>query len=237
MYFKSKWKYQFEERDTKIEKFYNSDKQIQTKIMHQNGGYKSVCIAKEYAIYDLPFNSSLAGDSKGAYKMRIVLPTIDKNHPMNNRMALLKSVEKQLSGDLTSGCRYSSYDNVFVSMPKFKLQPETMNINKMLKTMGMKKAFSSDGAQFYAMPNTTPMPSDRTPYLYISSIYHKAFIEIDENGGEAAAATAVVMSESQSIGPQIPDKNYYFTVDHPFIYMIIEQSTGAAIFMGRVTDL
>ena len=54
-------------------------------------------------------------------------------------------------------------------------------------------------------------------------------------GGEAAAATAVVdLSESAS---DIPPKNYYFTVDHPFIYMIIEISTGAAIFMGRVTDL
>jgi serpin B len=73
----------------------------------------------------------------------------------------------------------------------------------------------------------------------IEEVLHKAFIEIDEKGGEAAAATAIVMKDKsdEPVIEEQPPKNYYFTVDHPFIYMIIEKSTGAAIFMGRVTDL
>ena len=89
------------------------------------------------------------------------------------------------------------------------------------------------------MPDTTPQPSDPSKYLLISKVYHQAYIEIDEKGGEAAASSAVIM-ETQCFGcggGRDTAHNYYFTVDHPFIYMIMEKSTGAAIFMGRVTDL
>ncbi len=237
VYFKSKWQHQFKEKDTKPDKFYNSNKQIETKTMKQVGGNHTVCIAKDYAIYDLEFDSSIAGD-KGAYVMRIILPTIDKAN-MDKRMDQLKSVEEQLTGDFLAGCKNDRFDNVYVSMPKFRLAPATMSINRMLKDMGVNKALEPFGAEFYAMPNTTPAPSDRTGYLYISDIYHKAFIEIDEKGGEAVAATAVIMGMPKCLGcdgaPK--QKDYYFTVDHPFIYMIMEKSTGAAIFMGRVTDL
>ena len=103
--------------------------------------------------------------------------------------------------------------------------------------MGMNRAFSGK-AEFYAMPNTTPKPSDLSPYLMFDDVIHKAFIEIDEKGGEAAAATAVGMrSTGNNHSKHKQLTTYNFTVDHPFIFMIIEQSTGAAIFMGRVTDL
>ena len=235
VYFKSKWASPFHESATKTEQFYNADKNIETKIMHQNRKLSGVCIAMDYAIYDLPFDSSSEKNEKGAYVMRIVLPTIDDTHPMEKRMELLENVEKQLSGDIVSNCQYHFFDNVYVAMPKFKLAPDTISIKTMLQSMGIDKAFSEQ-AEFYAMPNLTPKPSDLSPYLMIDDVLHKAFIEIDEKGGEAAAATAVVMtSESEKIGP--PPTSYHFTVDHPFIYMIIEKSTGAAIFMGRVTDL
>ena len=235
VYFKSKWRHPFKETETKSDKFYNSDKQIKTKTMHQVGENHTVCIANDYAIYDLEFKSSISGN-KGAYIMRIVLPTINKAHPMDMRMEQLKSVEEQLTGDFLAGCKNNRFDKVYVSLPKFRLAPDALSIKKVLKNMGVNKALDRSGAEFYAMPNTTPEPSDRTPYLYISDIYHKAFIEIDERGGEAAAATAVIMGvKAGSIAPK--QRNYYFTVDHPFIYMIMEKSTGAAIFMGRVTDL
>lgn len=235
VYFKSKWEKPFDEKSTKTEKFYNADKTIKTEIMHQTRKNSGVCIAKDYAIYDLPFDSFKDDDDKGAYVMRIVLPTIDDTHPMKKRMELLEDVEKQLSGDIVSNCRYQFFGNVYVAMPKFKLAPDTISIKGMLKSMGMNKAFSEQ-AEFYAMPNLTPKPSDPSNYLMIDDVLHKAFIEIDEKGGEAAAATAVLMiTKSREIEP--PPTSYHFTVDHPFIYMIIEKSTDAAIFMGRVTDL
>ena len=224
VYFKSKWLNQFKENDTKTEDFYNANNKIKTKMMHQVGGNKTVCIAKDYAIYDMAFDSSLT-ENKGSYIMRIVLPTIDNKHPMNKRMEYLGNIEKQLPADITSMCNNSRFDNVYVAMPKFKLQPDTLSLKEMLTSMGMTKAFTNI-AEFPSMPG-----------LKIDEVYHKAFIEIDEKGGEAAAATAVTMGlKCIDCGGGEP-KDYYFTVDHPFIYMIIEESTGAAIFMGRVTDL
>ncbi len=231
VYFKSKWLHQFKTIDTSIDSFYNSDGVIKTEIMHQYSDPDSVCIAKDYAIYDLAFDSSKEGD-KGAYFMRIVLPTIDD---MGKRMAQLEIVEKQLTGDITSNCHYERFDAVDIAMPKFKLHQNTISIVDMLKSMGMKRAFDG-AAEFYAMPNTTPQPSDPSKYLLINAVYHNAFIEIDEKGGEAGGAAAIAM-EQASIGNDGHLKEYKFTVDHPFIYMIMEKSTGAAIFMGRVTDL
>ena len=241
VYFKSKWLHLFKEEDTYTEEFYNSDKQIETKMMYQvvdshKAGNRNVCIADDYAIYDLEFDSAKEGN-KGTYVMRIVLPTINDKRPMNKRMKQLEKVEKQLSADFTSGCKNEYFDKVYVSMPKFKLEPDIMSIRVILKSVGMNKAFDGKEAEFYAMPNTTPQPSDPSKYLYIDDVFHKAFIEIDEKGGEAAAATAVVMGAKGGSSSPKPVKYYHFTIDHPFLYMIIEKSTGAAIFMGRVTDL
>ncbi len=237
VYFKSKWLHQFEVEETKLETFHNSDKEIKTNIMHAVEKSNRVCIADDYAVYDLDFDSSKEGDLKGAYVMRIVLPTIDDNHPMNKRMDQLEKIEKQLSGDFTSACRNDYFDKVYVSMPKFKLAPDTMSISYILHSMGMNKAFDEDEAELHALVyNAIPKPTSR-PGLYIHNVYHKAFIEIDESGGEAAAATAVVINKKSAARERDIPKIYYFTVDHPFLYMIMEKSTGAAIFMGRVTDL
>ena len=241
VYFKSKWFDPFEESDTVDGDFYNSDKKIQTKIMHRTES-GAVCIGKDFASYDLRFRSEMdpekRNDQKGAFVMRIILPTIDDQHPMEKRTEQLGHVEKLLTADLTENCKWEPYDRIFLSMPRFKLAPETMSIKQKLESLGMKKAFT-EFAEFYAMPDQTPKPDTRTPYLRFSDVFHKAFIEIDEKGGEAAAATAVVMQE-EGIEPIIERpqlREYHFTVDHPFLFMIIEQSTNAAIFMGRVTDL
>ncbi len=236
VYFKSKWLHSFDEEYTKEEDFYNSDKKIKTKIMHTDGGSKRVCIAKDYAIYDMEFDSSKDDSDTGSYVMRIVLPTIDDAHPMSTRMKQLSLVEKQLSADFTSNCQNMTYDKVKVSMPKFSITYGTESIKGNLLSLGMRRAFTED-AEFFAMPNTAAKINDPSSYLMISDVLHKAFIEIDEKGGEAAAATAVVMVKASTSRHEVPPRYYYFTVDHPFLYMIIEKSTGAAIFMGRVTDL
>jgi len=68
--------------------------------------------------------------------------------------------------------------------------------------------------------------------LYISAVLHKAFIEIDEEGTEAAAATAVIMNESTSIHDRPKPKQ--FIADHPFLFYIIDDETQAILFMGRL---
>jgi serpin B len=88
-----------------------------------------------------------------------------------------------------------------------------------LEKMGMPTAFSR-AANFSGM--------DGTDKLYISSVIHQAFVEVNEEGTEAAAATAVVIAEKG-----MPTT---FRADHPFIFVIREKETGNILFLGRVTD-
>ena len=71
---------------------------------------------------------------------------------------------------------------------------------------------------------------DGTEWLYISDVIHQAFVEVNEEGTEAAAATVVIMS----VGSAMPMNT--FQADHPFIFIIQEKETGVILFMGRVTN-
>jgi serpin B len=92
--------------------------------------------------------------------------------------------------------------------------------------LGMRQAFEY-GADFSKMT-----PSND---LWISNVIHKAFIEIDEEGTEAAAATAVVMT-IESVGPNDPPRPKEFIADHPFLFYIIDDETQAILFMGRLME-
>lgn len=83
---------------------------------------------------------------------------------------------------------------------------------------------------------TDPQPDDPGKF-YIGAVIQKAFVETDERGTEAAAATAVVMSINTSlvIGPP-PPPPVVFHADHPFAYVIRDRNTGAVLFVGRVVD-
>ena len=92
--------------------------------------------------------------------------------------------------------------------------------------MGMKEAFS-EAADFSKMT----LPKD----LFISEVFHKAFIEVDEKGTEAAAATAVVMMTT-SCAPGPKPKPIIFNANHPFLFYIIDDQTRSVIFMGRMME-
>jgi serine protease inhibitor len=112
---------------------------------------------------------------------------------------------------------------VVVLLPKFRLT-FTMGLNGVLQEMGMADAFSMGKANFSGM--------DGTKELYMGAVLHKAFVEVNEEGTEAAAATAVVMVASAA-PPQPPP---VFRADHPFLFLIRENSTGSILFLGRVTN-
>lgn len=105
-------------------------------------------------------------------------------------------------------------------MPKFELRTD-YDLHNNLKNMGMDLPFGMD-ADLSGM--------DGTKDLYVSQMKHKGFVKVDEEGTEAAAATAAVVT----LRGFMPTKN--FKVDHPFIYTIIERETGNILFMGRVKD-
>lgn len=110
--------------------------------------------------------------------------------------------------------------NLTLRMPKFKYEFKTL-LNDHLKNMGLGVAFGG-GAEF-------PLMVEESQNLYISRVIHKTFIDVNEEGTEAAAVTVVEM-ELTSIG----DNSISITIDRPFIYVIREKTSGALVFMGKV---
>jgi serine protease inhibitor len=110
-----------------------------------------------------------------------------------------------------------------IVLPKFQLRYGN-RLNDALKAMGMAVAFKAGAADFSGIE-----PSRQ---LFISEVEHKTFVAVDERGTEAAAATAVV-GVMVSIGAQMP---FEMIVDHPFLFAIADQQSGAILFLGTVTD-
>lgn len=120
---------------------------------------------------------------------------------------------------------------VKVWLPKFEINPAgALALNQPLQQLGMALAFDPRQADFTGMANP-PDPQDR---LYLSQVYHKAYIKADEKGTEAAAATAVVMSRAMAIihQPQVME----FRADHPFLFFIRDDASGMILFNGRVME-
>ena len=94
-----------------------------------------------------------------------------------------------------------------------------------LASMGMPTAFNSDAADFSGMTGKKD--------LSISQVIHQAFIDVNEQGTEAAAATAAVVGTSAIYNPNGPK---VFRADHPFMFIIEQKATGNILFIGKVTD-
>lgn len=148
-------------------------------------------------------------------------------------MMILKPAEGKTSQDIIDALDAENWKSwnkdfertgpVVITMPRFKYAFD-MQLNQVLKKMGMLQAFSSQDANFIKI-------SDQ--FLYISSVIHKSYIDVNETGTEAAAVTGIVF-ETTSIGTG-PQK-IYFTVDKPFVYAITEKDTGAILFIGEVRN-
>jgi len=109
-----------------------------------------------------------------------------------------------------------------VFFPKFKTTSE-FSLNQTLAALGMKDAFTGQ-ADFSGMNGQRD--------LFISAVVHKAFVDVNEAGTEAAAATAVVMT----LSAVMEDKPVIFRADHPFLFLIRENRTGSILFLGRIMD-
>ena len=124
---------------------------------------------------------------------------------------------------------------MIVNLPKFKLEAE-YGLNKSLADLGMVRAFNNpngaNGAQFDRM-TTSRNPEDQ---LFISAVRHKTFVEVNEKGTEAAAATGIAMAAAMARAqppktrPFIPT----FRADKPFLFAICDKETGSILFLGRI---
>jgi serine protease inhibitor len=130
----------------------------------------------------------------------------------------LSEMEKKLSaGNLTKWLDGLTLSRVMVTMPKFKLASE-FSLKPMLSAMGMSRAFSPE-ADFSGLNGKKD--------LFISEVVHKAFVEVNEVGTEAAAVTVVGVVEASFCPPP------QFTANRPFLFLLRDNSTGSILFLGR----
>jgi serpin B len=167
-------------------------------------------------VLDLPY----AG---GALVMTVLLPA---------ERAGLTELEGRIDATQLAGwTRALQPERVSVALPKFKVDPaRPLALSQELKRLGMPLAFDRRRADFTGIA-APPDPDDR---LVVSEVFHKAFVNVDEKGTEAAAATAVVMPRAAGMRMQPDPKT--FVADHPFLFLIRDTRSGLVLFLGRVVD-
>lgn len=209
VYFNAEWANKFNKRLTNEDNFYCLDnKVVRTDMMYQREHYP-VSQTKDYTILEIPYEGY-------EYSMLILLP---------NENDGLTDLSKDLSADdIIAHDKDKKHQEVLVYFPKFKMETE-YELKKALSGMGMPLAFSAN-ADFSNMTGGKD--------LMISSVIHKAFIDVDEEKTEAAAATAVVMKlTSMAPSPKAPLE---FRADHPFMFIIRSRNDNAILFMGQLTN-
>ncbi len=204
IWLKAKWLFPFTADKTWDEIFYAADKDLKVPFMHNT---RPVNYAEDETMQaiELPYKSQ-------KISMLVFLPLKGKETEFAKKMDA-DQVTKW-TGDM-------KMQKTAISLPKFKLN-SSFNLNDMLKQLGMRTAFS-DMADFSGISKTG---------LKISNVIHKAFIEVDEDGTEAAAATAVTM-QTTSMAPR-PEPVKVFKADRPFVFFLYDKEAKTILFMGKM---
>lgn len=206
IYFKGMWEHQFDPEDTYESEFMvNKDNSVKIQMMtFPHKMQVNYAVTEKMEMIELPYRN-------GTVSMLIILP---------NKIDDLKTVEESLTIDnLKKWKEFPTINRgINIHIPKFTLETE-YDLTKQLPDMGMPTVFNPVHADL----------SGITGYksLYVSQAIHKAFVEVNEKGTEAAGATVIVTNESG--GPT-------FMADHPFIFIIWDNKTDSILFMGRVTN-
>ncbi|XP_062589282.1 serpin B6-like [Saccostrea cucullata] len=207
IYFKGSWNSKFKSEHTTKMEFRNGKARFMTDMMYQKG-YFEICHVSglKFDILELPYEGK-------SISMFILLPT-DVNG--------LETVEKSLTETVIRNApKCLRKKEVKVYLPKFKLE-SAFQLKPHLSAMGMPSAFDPIRANFSGIYKYQD--------VYISEVFHKAFVEVNEEGTEAAAATGVVFTY-ESV--QIPLE---FRADHPFLFFISDNVNDVILFAGRFND-
>ena len=206
IYFKGDWKTKFKKGNTKLADFHLSDKdKIRVDMMHVKEKFKCY-IDEKTQVLELPYK----GDE---ISMVIFLP-----HGIEG----LKEIENTFSIEKLNGSLSKMRTTeIEVYLPRFKMTWGTFSLNNALIDLGMSEAFDRGKADFSGINGKRN--------LYISDVYHKAYIEVNEEGTEAAASTTVANTYKGG-------DFFTFYADHPFIFIIKDNRSGSILFMGRVMN-
>jgi serpin B len=205
IYFNAAWEYPFDEDVTVDGDFYLlDDGQVTVPMMKQTESF-GYTEGDGYQAVELQYD----GDE---LSMIILLPEA------GNFQDFEEELQADQVSDIISDLQPAA---VALTMPKFEFDSE-FSLTDTLAAMGMPVAFSG-AADFSGMTGSAD--------LSITEVIHKAFVSLDEAGTEAAAATAVIMDESET-----PGEPTEVTIDRPFIFLIRDIETGAILFVGRVVN-
>jgi serpin B len=206
IYFKGQWQKKFSWWKTKKADFsVSAEQKVKVPLMHLKEDFKYYEDENLQAL-ELPYK----GDE---ISMLVLLPKEIEGLPQIENSLTAESLDILLSKMVTR--------EVDLYFPKFKIVWGTLALNNVLSALGMPDAFDPGKADFSGINDTGG--------LWISDLFHKAFIEVNEKGTEAAAATAVVMAKAVILYIE-------FRADHPFIFIIKDNRSGTILFMGRLSN-
>ena len=206
IYFKGKWSTPFDEKDTRDGLFTNSHGEEQTVPMMHRKGTMDYYDEGTYKAVRLPY-----GD--GRLSMYCILPSEE-----TTLSAFLEGMNETTWEEVKTGL--AETEDVILELPRFKLEYGVKELNDSLISLGMKEAFSPY-ADFSGIREG----------LFINRVLHKAVIEVNEQGSEAAGATVVEMTESAAMEP------ITFIADRPFLFLIVDDSTGTILFLGTLQEI
>jgi serine protease inhibitor len=215
VYFKGKWQSQFDAKATRPEPFFTApSQQVQTTLMFQSLRLRSRQF-DNFSLFSLPYGAT-TDTNQPSVSMVVLLPReVDGLAALEAQLNAANLGQWLASADAAPEVKSELY------LPRFKLNCR-LDLAKDLAAMGMPAAFGSS-ADFSGMNGQRN--------LTLSQVVHQAVIDVNEEGTEAAAATAVGVSALAVRRP-----NPVFRVDHPFIFLIRENQTGSLLFLGRVVD-
>ena len=216
IYFKSDWKWQFDPEATEEDEYHLSNGgKVTADMMNMCDEELDHNYAEndEVQILQLPYKGE-------ALSMYILLPR------ENDISSLENDLNNEYLDDLKSRM-YGEWMDIY--LPRFKFE-DKYDLNEYLKDMGMEKAFDPERADFGGIKESGKSQ------LYISKVIHQSFVEVNEEGTEAAAATAVIEEEGASLFGDSEPEPVVFRADHPFIFLIEHKETGQILLMGKVED-
>ncbi|XP_054439747.1 serpin B8 [Pteronotus mesoamericanus] len=209
IYFKGKWKKQFDRRYTRGMPFKVNQEKKTVQMMFKKAEFKMGHVDEVRSqVLELPY----AGEE---LSMVILLPDEDAD---------LALVEKALTPEKITAWtdpEKMTVEKIQVFLPRFKLE-ESYDLESVLQSLGMTDAFEEAKADFSGMSTKKNVP--------VSKVAHKCFVEVNEEGTEAAAATAVVRNT------RCARKEPTFCADHPFLFFIRHHKTNSILFCGRFSS-
>jgi serpin B len=214
IYFKGTWTYQFNAEYTQKASFYlNNDETADCQMMSLRSDF-DYAETDELQIIDLPYND-------GYFAMTVLLPESGFDTD-----SLISALTDEKWNDLISGFSKTTVD---LYLPKFKLEWFRI-LNDPLIKLGMGIAFCFGGHADFTRIN----PEANLIGLYISEVRHKSFIEVDEEGTEAAAATSVEITYKGGSNNTVDVTQ--MRVNRPFIFAVRERASGTILFIGKIVN-